>query len=159
MKLINLRLFTLNFSHRCWGGATSRIRLHNWPRAEAHVLLSSAHRSVRFKIKLASQTRTSPEFRCHRSGFLLVMDQNTRFLLCLSLLTAVLGPLVLGKSRGGVRELLLGLMLGLLTVRQMLCSRGEAQRSGRWDSALLPAGTEVSRGDKVAEARQPSPGR
>lgn len=75
--------------------------------------VSSALGLVLFKIKLASQTRTSSEFRCHCSAFLVVMDQNTRFLFCLHLLTAALGPLVLGKSRGGVQGLLLGLMLRL----------------------------------------------
>lgn len=51
-------------------------------------------------IKLATR---SPEFRCHRSAFPGVMDPHTRFVFCLQLLTAALGPLALGKSRRRVR--------------------------------------------------------
>lgn len=84
------------------GGATSRIWLHHWPRADAHVLVSSAHTAVLSSNQARVSAATSPEFRCQRSAFPAVMERNTRFLLCLHLLTAVLGPLVLGKSRRAV---------------------------------------------------------
>lgn len=83
------------------------------------------------------------------------MEQNTRFLLCLHLLTAVLGPLVLGKSPRGVWGWFSGGWWDFDGAADA-GSRGEAHRSGRWGSAVPLAVTELSAGDKVVEARQPS---
>lgn len=102
-----------NFCHRWMGWATSGIGRHNWPRAEAHVL--QAPPTAWFCSKSSSPLKPG---RVRSSAvnvrpFLPVMDQNTRFLLCLHLLTAALGPLVLGESRGGVRGSLPRVDVGL----------------------------------------------
>lgn len=65
------------------------------------MVVSPAHRSVQFRA--ANQAGASVRGEPEPPLSSVVMEHNARFPLRLHLLMAALAPLVLGKSRGGVR--------------------------------------------------------